>query len=142
MLWKTLGVPAKYIEKMKVSFGKLRKTYCDPPQVDDKKIEAASKCDPTTNFDIAHKCADQAFKAKKAQTWNDRRKIECQGGQPLEDIDHDIKDCTVEQAKVKNFKIPEVIPSESLKTMSHEQIIEKIISITDQMQSCLEKSLA
>ena len=137
-----IGAPAKYVEKMKVSFGKLRKAYCSPAVVDDKKIEAASKCDPTTNFDIAHKCMDKVFKAKKLQTWNEKRKAECLGGAALEDIDHEVKDCTAEQVKAQNFKVPEPIAPESLKTMSHEQIIQKIMSITDQIQSCLEKSLA
>ena len=134
-----IGAPKPWIEKMKTSFSRLRKLYCDPDKLDDKKIQAVHKCDPTTNFDISHQCEQEAFQGKSL---NDRRKFECKGGDAMNEIDHHIKDCIHRKAQESKTKLPEAIPTQEIKTMTHDQFMERIVKITNEIQSCLEKAVA
>lgn len=134
-----MGAPALWVEKMKSSFSKLRKSYCSPPTLDDKKILAVQKCDPTTNFEIAHKCHDDAFKGK---TLNERRKFECQGGNARIELDHHIQDCIHKKVQETKSKTPQPIPMEEIRKMSHEQLVQRVQKMIDQIQSCLEKAVA
>ena len=132
----------KYTDKALDSFNKYQKLYCEPESIEDSKIEAASKCDPSINFPIAHKCAEETFKARKIMTWSERRKTECAQGPTLDDIEREIKLCISKESQAQNFKIPEPISLEEIKTKTKDEIAEKVFSIVGEIHTCLEKSLA
>ena len=141
-IWDDLDSDPKYTDKFSTYFAKYDKLYCDPAKIEDSKIEAASKCDPSINFPIAHECADKVYKAKKIKTWNERRKAECSDDPKFDDVDREINNCILKEIKAKNFKIPEPIPPEEVKTLKRDQLAKKVFSIVGNMQKCLEKSLA
>ena len=141
-IWDDLDDNPKYTDKFSVYFSKYDKLYCDPAKIEESKIEAASKCDPSINFPIAHECADKIYKAKKIMTWNERRKAECSDDPKFDDVDREINNCITKEIKAKNFKIPEPISPEEIKTMTKDQLAKKVISVVGEMQKCLEKSLA
>ena len=136
-----IGSDPKYADKF-LDFAAQFKAFCEPETIEDSKIEAASKCDPSTNFPIAHKCAEETYKARKIMTWNERRKTECAEGETSEDIEREVDLCISKESKAQNFTIPQLISPEEIKTKTKDQIAEKVISIVKEIQTCLGKSLA
>ena len=131
----------KYADKF-LDFVTQYKAFCEPESIEDSKIEAASKCDPSINFPIAHKCAEETYKARKIMTWNERRKVECAQEQTYEDIEREVDLCISKESNAQNFTIPQIISPEEVKTKTKDQIAEKVISVVKEMQTCLGKSLA
>jgi len=138
-IMKHVGASDAYVSKMKTSFERLRKAYCDPVTLEDRKIIAVSKCDTTHNFDIAVKCIDDQWKGKSL---NEKRKMECRGGPVMEEIDHRIDDCIRMRVTAAKFKIPEPVPTDQLQKMSREQFVKTITGLTDRIQTCLERAVA
>ena len=132
----------KYTDRILDSFGKYQKLYCEPESIEDSKIEAASKCDPSINFPIAHKCAEETYKARKIMTWSERRKTECAMGPTFDDIEREIKLCISKESKAQNFTIPEPISPEEIKTKTKDEIAEKAFSIIGEIHTCFGKTLA
>ena len=141
-IWDDLDDNPKYTDKFSVYFSKYDKLYCDPAKIEESKIEAASKCDPSINFPIAHKCAEETYKARKIMTWSERRKTECAMGPTFDDIEREIKLCISKESKAQNFTIPEPISPEEIKTKTKDEIAEKAFSIIGEIHTCFGKTLA